>query len=876
MQEQTVKALRDLILRRGPAVFLDLIPLLPPDFFKRALYLAEDMEDSDLRTCVLAALAERLPVKERARILASIPPTPRATPSPRRLHWLLVMAPDSERNPIFEVLLYEIKNIVQLKSSEEPPEEVKRPPLKGGGVDRRGTFSIKKGGLFKPGEYVSKRSDISTAKESAASESTVGEPEAPPPGIMPAGGGGGRSGGGAFPGDALAGGGPPPPKKPRSAEAKESKPPAETVARKKKSDFVNLGFSDKQAPDVALDVKETLECGKSYLFWLGVGEKRKGSIGKPESLGVEKLPEKAVLKVALFGFEGELEIKKGADVGELQVSSDGSVDVAKQPIRSKRDLPASELLKTYLFFPVRVPERAGVFRLRCNIYCEQVLIHSRLISVIAQESAPQKVGAAFFKREKALFADDSPLLKNKKALYADSDFVLAASFQAAARPRAPHRLSLLFNSNGNATHGFLFGRKGAQLYKSDASFTEGELSNDIDTARRAMRYVSWGHVEDWDKSWSYRYEKESFDPKLETKRLAKDLARLTVAGYQLYASIVSKLGDRKALSQLMAESGLVQIALKRSAAFILPAALIYDYPFNTQAFPVDTTDYMLCETFDKALSGTAPLEDCDCFKGKCWLKARLDARGKNPVASIGPYVCPSGFWGFRHALGFPLTVDNSDGNSGQETLDAPEEIVVRGPVEAVAGVSTEFDIARRLKHEDVLQALSQPTDWQRAETSQDVFRLLNEQSPHLVYFYCHGGVMGNKKPYIKVGKGDFIDPSNLIAEDVKWSDPRPLVFINGCHTTSVTPEVALSFVEKFVQDAQASGVIGTEITIFEPLARDFAEDCLRRFLGGPPFTEPVPLGEAVRGARLALLKRGNPLGLVYIPFASAGLHLARQ
>ena len=49
----------------------------------------------------------------------------------------------------------------------------------------------------------------------------------------------------------------------------------------------------------------------------------------------------------------------------------------------------------------------------------------------------------------------------------------------------------------------------------------------------------------------------------------------------------------------------------------------------------------------------------------------------------------------------------------------------------------------------------------------------------------------------------------------------------------------------------------------------FAEECLRRFL-----FENQTLGEAVRGARLHLLKQGNPLGLVYIPYALPALKLA--
>ena len=98
---------------------------------------------------------------------------------------------------------------------------------------------------------------------------------------------------------------------------------------------------------------------------------------------------------------------------------------------------------------------------------------------------------------------------------------------------------------------------------------------------------------------------------------------------------------------------------------------------------------------------------------------------------------------------------------------------------------------------------------------------------------------------------------------------RPLVFINGCHTTALTPDVPLEFVSLFLEMSEASAVIGTEITIFEPLAVAFAEAFLPRFLAG------TPLGEAVRGARLALLKDGNPLGLVYIPYALAGLRLVQ-
>ncbi len=156
----------------------------------------------------------------------------------------------------------------------------------------------------------------------------------------------------------------------------------------------------------------------------------------------------------------------------------------------------------------------------------------------------------------------------------------------------------------------------------------------------------------------------------------------------------------------------------------------------------------------------------------------------------------------------------------------------------------------------------------RFETRDETLRLLKTTTPHLVYFYCHGGLNKNDIPYIQVGGPEErgITRDNLRAYEIEWDDPRPLVIINGCHTTALEPEKAIEFVSAFIE-CSASGVIGTEITIFEPLACAFAEECLRHFLQG------VPIGEAVRRARLALLQTGNPLGLVYVPYVLPSLRL---
>src|SRR4029077_7578357 len=148
-----------------------------------------------------------------------------------------------------------------------------------------------------------------------------------------------------------------------------------------------------------------------------------------------------------------------------------------------------------------------------------------------------------------------------------------------------------------------------------------------------------------------------------------------------------------------------------------------------------------------------------------------------------------------------------------------------------------------------------------AESRETFRKLIKATAPHLVYLYCHGGITaGGGTPYVVIGPADSdgIDDAWLVDEDIHWGDPppRPVVFINGCHTTAVEPQQLMDLVGGFVQESNAIGVVGTEITVFEPLACAFAEDMLPDFLSGAG-----TIGAAVRAARLELLRARNPLGL---------------
>lgn len=589
---------------------------------------------------------------------------------------------------------------------------------------------------------------------------------------------------------------------------------------------VSTGFAADASPADPLEPDFPLATDAPYWFWLEVGEPVAGSIEiTPTDLPAEAVPAGALLQVALFGFPGEIEITPAADVGELQLLGRNTVRVVRQPAE---DVPASaEMLEKRLFFPIRTPAGEGVYRLRCNIYYGRMLIQSRLVRARARRQSRPEHGA----------------------LQSTVDFTLTHSLEPAGLAHfAPHRLSLIMNDSGRDTHGFHF--FGADNFKNSA-FIDGQgLQHLIDIARGSLRKATWGSEADWSGE-AYRY-----DTSPDLGRLAVDLLDLARKGYDLYDAIINDLagssGAADTLAELMRTPGVIQIALVHSARHYVPAALIYDHPLDT-----DVGDYSLCPTFKDAFQGAQSLEDCACFQGEC------PSRGDDTV------VCPSGFWGFRHALGLPLSINAAP--------DLTPEIPYRENPRFAVCVWAGPDFTQRADHEAALQALPPGLSWSHAVDRGTVFTLLLTAAPHVVYFYCHGGVKANGTPYIQVGspaQRGLITRSNIRSKGIRWGvpagSPRPLVFINGCHTTALEPETALDFVGAFVENAAASGVMGTEITVFEPLACAFGEEFMRRLLAGSP------VGEAVRGARLALLKAGNPLGLAYVPFATADLKLVKN
>jgi hypothetical protein len=589
--------------------------------------------------------------------------------------------------------------------------------------------------------------------------------------------------------------------------------PVEATVAAAPERVVNTGFSGRDAPAEPYERSTPLVCDAEYLFWLDIGPPVAESIELVPT-ALPDLPANAVLDVIVFG--AGLTPLEGEDHGQLLLHN-GTATVA----RPAALVDASDVAETRLFFGIRAPSEPGNAQLRCNIYHRQVLVQSRIVSAQVQ-TRPDAVGR----------------------LQSELDYSLAPSLSPAHLDSiGEHRLSVLLNRTDAGTHLLSFVGQGE--FRSSAEIDELALQNMIEAARKALRRAAWGKEAEWQEGDRYAYADVDRD------RLERDLVLLALPGFRLYAAIADQLtgGAEKTdeLNALMRTTGVVQIALKGTARRLLPAALFYDYFGLHTNMPLE--QYTVCKQFTDALDAGKGLDGCPCFHGDC------PARGEATV------VCPSGFWGFRHDLGVPLTLAGAP--------DVPPTIGYAHEPSLTLAVSTDPAFVERAAHADKIKALVGDAI-SYADSFQELLDALRSANSDVVYFYCHGGVDRDTWPYLQVGplNDPVLTADVLFSERIRWTSPRPLVFINGCHTVAVEPEKVVEFAGALVGNVHAAGVIGTEITVFEPLATAFGLEYLRRFLAGGT------VGESIRGARLGLLAQGNPLGLVYVPFALATLRLA--
>jgi tetratricopeptide (TPR) repeat protein len=476
----------------------------------------------------------------------------------------------------------------------------------------------------------------------------------------------------------------------------------------------------------------------------------------------------------------------------------------------------------YLFVPIQTPELPGIAQLRIAIYYQRNLIQSQLLTAKIVEMEQRGEG-------------HSSII----------DYTLTSDLRDLSF-LPPRTLHILTNDNADGSHRIVINGEGDDVLAFN--LTEGQIRVTIEAAREALRNV---HFEEYGGTLGSRRQRRNLlDSKNAKTREAfiKDLARLAPLGWKLWTLL---LKDRLEWRKMLLAPATIQVSRTISSTLAFPWALVYDIPLDSQG------QHKVCPL----------IENWNENKGLIDLSVYCCPH--ESTHGLKNTICPFGFWGFRHAIEQPPSMP-----SGR---NLPVLIhMTNHPPELVVGLSQSLDKDQTAKHLQVMKNQLTLFTVQDRTSLEGIIAALADPV-EVVYFYCHGGrepLVGTSQhtPYLQVGEDERFQPSDITTWRVAdwpenhWEQTSPLVFINGCHTVELTPELLVNFVDAF-STAYAAGVIGTEISIEQGIAAEAAEHFFNTFQQGKT------VGQALQQMRLHFLAQGNLLGLAYTPYCSASLHL---
>jgi hypothetical protein len=325
------------------------------------------------------------------------------------------------------------------------------------------------------------------------------------------------------------------------------------------------------------------------------------------------------------------------------------------------------------------------------------------------------------------------------------------------------------------------------------------------------------------------------------------------------------------------------------ASDVIPWSLIYDRPVRSYALA--TAAPAVARPAPTVCRAGIPGADEDHRAADCGQRAACllhqQQQTQRAQAGLAPLdatdvVCPLRFWGYRVQIEVPA--HQTRGVAGRPAQGLKTTIAAGTPLRFAAAFNPNLkQVVDHRKHIETRLAALQATlveakEPQRA-TRQDVLELLAQRDLDLVYLYCHGigrtlTAAGSLGPGLDFGKAHDARNPNLadLIPAAELGRPTwahaPLVFMNGCSTAGFSPYAPSELVLALVQGRHAAAVVGTEVTVWEVLAREFALLFFDAFLA-----RRQNAGAALLAARRALLAKNNPLGLVYTLYGSSNLTL---
>jgi hypothetical protein len=338
-----------------------------------------------------------------------------------------------------------------------------------------------------------------------------------------------------------------------------------------------------------------------------------------------------------------------------------------------------------------------------------------------------------------------------------------------------------------------------------------------------------------------------------------DLAGLASIGWQIYSGIFDPR-DRtfdtlpKLIRQEATARGrppVLTIAGRHEEESV-PWSLMYDLPIAVDR------NYQVCQSTTEFGPPRRPTDTIP-------LTCQYEQKHSDNV------LCPFGFWGLSCMIEQPASTDGL-------TWTVLQNQARPNVVTMTADSSLDQDLTA--KHRETLEGGLPPKtlNYQLVESADALGTALAHETMDVAYVYCHGGYFINEegtRPQVALQFGDEkVRPFDIAGWRRgttwgyrHWPERRPLVILNGCHTTTMTSATLANFVDAFTRFGNAAGAIGTEVTVDQPMANWVGEMLLHGLV------QNRTVGEVIRDVRWRMIQRGNTQAFAYTLYSVAGLRL---
>jgi chaperonin GroEL len=566
---------------------------------------------------------------------------------------------------------------------------------------------------------------------------------------------------------------------------------------------------------------------------LDIGELSSASaVLDPQAIREDLLPDEDLwLDVVVSSTQFELALDRAGLQSQINThgsaEGDGTVSIPEltqsRLVSSKFFLPADKNRfattpegQQYLYIWVKAPYQPGAARLRIGYYFRNSLVQGQILTA--------DVGWVLGKYQVKV------------------DYTLSSSLSGLGKIPERKTLSLITNDNGDGTHQIVL-RSGDDDLPLDAvtyELDEKVVGNLVGEIRKALKSEG---VAPTAKQRSKR-------------RLISDLKKLAPLGWKLWNGVLSNIV--RLYSVLDEHQDLViQVHRPTGKSYTFPWGMIYDIYLEEDA------DWEVCpmvESWD---------EDLALFDGAPHRCPKVDE-----VDHTQNLLCPFGFWANRYSIEQLASTDTE----AFAILEKEPELF------EIAVGETQYNVDKKALQEHIsgLEKLTRErfpgAQVHQGQDKQSIRSLLGKDWP-LIYFYCHGERPrpGDPNTYLGVGRREAITASDFRGwlmhwfrreRKTVWKDVRPLIFINACHSLEINPDTLTSYLDTFVGEAHAAGVIGTEVKVSQKLAREMADGFFRNFL-----VEGQTVENALHNMRMEFLAAGNLFGLLYTSYCRSDLVL---